>query len=31
MTKLNVNKPSYIFPPIVQNKVQWGGGIISSN
>lgn len=25
MTKLNVNKPSYIFPPIVQNKVQWGG------
>lgn len=27
MTKLNVNKPSYIFPPIVQNKVLNGGGV----
>ena len=31
MTKLNVNKPSYIFPPIVQNKVLNGGGLLSSN
>ena len=28
MTNNYINKLSYIFSPIVQNKVQWGGGII---
>ena len=31
MTNNYVNKLSYISSPIVQNNVQWGGGIISSN
>ena len=31
MTNKNVNEKSYISSPIVQNKVQWGGGFISSN
>ena len=28
MTNNYVNKLSYISSPIVQNNVQWGGGII---
>ena len=28
MTNNYINKLSYISSPIVQNKVQWGGGII---
>ena len=28
MTNKNNNKTSYISSPIVQNNVQWGGGII---
>jgi len=31
MTNNFVNETSYISSPIVQNKVQWGGVIISSN
>ncbi len=31
MTNNYVNKLSYISFSLVQNKVQWGGGIISSN
>ena len=31
MTNNYVNKLSYIFPPIVQNKVLNGGGVLSSN
>ena len=27
MNKLNINKPSCIFPPVVQNKVLNGGGV----
>ncbi len=30
MTNNYINKLSYIFSPIVQNKVQWGG-VLSSN
>ena len=28
MTNNYVNKLCYVSSPIVQNKVQWGGGII---
>ena len=31
MTNNYVNKINYMSSPMVQNKVQWGGGIISSN
>ena len=31
MTNNFVNKLSYIFSPIVQNKVLNGGGVLSSN
>ena len=31
MTNNYVNKLSYMSSPIVQNKVHWGGVIISSN
>ena len=31
MTNNYVDKLSYIFPPIVQNKVLNGGGVFSSN
>ncbi len=31
MTNNYVDKLSYIFPPIVQNKVLNGGGVLSSN
>ena len=31
MTNNYVDKLSYIFPPIVQNKVLNGGGELSSN
>ena len=31
MTNNYVNKLSYIFSPIVQNKVLNGGGVLSSN
>ncbi len=31
MTNNFVNETSYISSIIVQNNVQWGGGIISSN
>ena len=31
MTNTINNRISYISSPIVQNKVQWGGVIISSN
>ncbi|GEM_PF-1859554 len=31
MTNNYINKLSYMSSPIVQNKVQWGGVIISSN
>ena len=31
MTNNYVNKLSYMSSTIVQNKVLWGGGIISSN
>ncbi len=31
MTNNFVNETSYISSPIVQNNVQWGGVIISSN
>ncbi len=31
MTNNYVDKLSYIFPPIVQNKVLYGGGVLSSN
>ena len=31
MTNKSNNKTGYISSPIVQNNVQWGGGIISSN
>ena len=31
MTNNYVNKLSYIFSPLVQNKVLNGGGVLSSN
>ena len=31
MTNNCVNKLAYMSSPIVQNKVQWGGGVLSSN
>ena len=31
MTNNYINKLSYISFSLVQSKVQWGGGIISSN
>ena len=31
MTNNYVNKLSYISSTIVQNNVQWGGGVLSSN
>ena len=31
MTNNYINKLSYMSSPIVKNKVQWGGVIISSN
>ena len=31
MTNNFINETSYISSPIVQNNVQWGGVIISSN
>ncbi len=31
MTNNYINKLSYISSPIVQNKVQWGGGVLYSN
>ena len=31
MTNNFVNKLSYISSPVVQNKVQYGGGVLFSN